>query len=89
MGAGLTDKEKLRIIGIHSMTLLPEFPTRKIQPRYQSQLIESSWVILDMDLGIKVGKARYTVEVQANWTADMMNAAYLKGIEVGKEQVGD
>ena len=68
------------------MTLLPDFPHAKKMERYEARLVESAWVILDMARGERHGKARYTVEVQARWTAEMLNAAFREGIEVGKRR---
>ena len=67
------------------MTLLPDQPVHKRQ-RYLPVLVESAWVILDMHSGERIGKARYTVEVQAQWTAEMLNAAYREGLEIGRAQ---
>ena len=69
------------------MTLLPNLPAHK-RDRYQARLVESAWVIMDMQRGERVGKARYTVEVQGRWTAEMLNEAYQRGLEVGKSRAG-
>ncbi len=69
------------------MTLDPEFPVHT-QERYQPRLVESAWVILDLLRGVRAGKARYTVEVQARWTAEMLNEAYREGLRIGRGEEG-
>jgi len=68
------------------MNLLPVTPTRKTEPRYKTKLVDSSWFVLDRVSGAKMGRARYTVEIQARWTAEAMEQAYQKGIEDCKQQ---
>ncbi len=65
------------------MTLLPETPVH-LKERYQPRLLQSAWVILDLLRGERAGKARYTVEVQARWTADMLNEAFRDGLRIGR-----
>ncbi len=67
------------------MTLLPDQPVH-IKERYQARLVDSAWVILDLMNGGRAGKARYTVEVQARWTADMLNDAFRDGLKIGRRQ---
>ena len=64
---------------------LPDQPIHK-RERYLPVLVESAWVILDLHSGQRTGKARYTVEIQAQWTADMLNAAYREGLAIGRAQ---
>jgi hypothetical protein len=65
------------------MTLLPDSPVH-VKERYQPRLQESAWVILDMMRGARAGKARYTVELQARWTADMLNEEFRDGLKIGR-----
>jgi len=65
------------------MTLLTDQPVH-IKERYQVRLVESSWVILDMLRGARAGKARFTVEIQAHWTAKMLNEAFRDGLRIGR-----
>ena len=65
------------------MTLLPDQPVH-IKKRYQARLVDSAWVILDLMRGGRAGKARYTVEVQARWTAEMLNEAFRDGLRIGR-----
>ncbi len=65
------------------MTLLPDTPVHK-RERYQPCLIESTWVILDLQSGERAGKASYRVEIQARWAAEQLNAAYREGVERGR-----
>ena len=64
--------------------LLPDIPAHK-QERFQPVLVDSAWVILDLQRGERAGKARYTVEIQARWTAEMLNQAFRDGLELGRE----
>lgn len=52
--------------------------------RFEPRLVESSWRILDRQTGRQMGRARYTVEIQARWAAEAMNAAYALGIRRGR-----
>jgi hypothetical protein len=65
------------------MTQLPGQPIRT-RERYYPVLVDSSWVILDLQRGHRASKVRYTVEIQAIWTAEMLNAAYRDGMAQGK-----
>jgi hypothetical protein len=70
------------------MTLLPDQPVH-MRERYYPVLVDSSWVILDLQRGQRASKVRYTVEIQAQWTAEMLNAAYQDGLKVGRELTAD
>ena len=66
--------------------LLPEFPDPKKEERFAAQLVESSWIVLDLISGAPMGRARYTVEIQARWTAEAMNEAYKLGLLAAARQ---
>jgi hypothetical protein len=66
------------------MNLLPAMPPRKVEPRYSAKLVDSAWFVLDRQSGARMGRARYTVEIQARWTAEAMEEAYRAGLREGE-----
>lgn len=74
----------MHIIRTDAMNLMPTFPQQKDRVRYVAQLVDSSWFVLDRLSGQRMGRARYTVEIQARWTAEAMEEAYRSGLAEGK-----
>ena len=70
------------------MSLLPSIPIRESGPRFSARLIDSSWIVLDGETGGPLNQARYTVEIQARWTAEAMEMAYQKGLLEGRQSKG-
>ncbi len=67
------------------MNLVPAIPPRESDPRYIPRLVESSWIVLDRVTGAPLNQARYTVEIQARWTAEAMEKAYQMGLIDGQK----
>jgi len=66
------------------MNLLPSTPATESAPRFRARLIDSSWIVLDRMTGAPLNQARYTVEIQARWTAEAMELAYRTGLLEGQ-----
>ncbi len=77
----------MHIIRKYSMNLLPATPPRKVKPRYSAKLVDSAWFVLDRQSGA-MGRARYTVEIQARWTAEAMEEAYRAGLREAERNRG-
>lgn len=65
--------------------LLPHIPPHKEEERFIAKLVESSWIVLDLISGERMGRARYTVEIQARWTAQAINRAYQIGLQESRK----
>lgn len=65
------------------MTLLPMPTSSKGPPRFTIRLLQSSWRVVDTHTGELAGRARYTVEIQAQFAAETLNWAYEVGMKEG------
>jgi hypothetical protein len=64
------------------MSLLPMPIPQKTPQRFEIRLMQSSWRVIDTETGELAGRARYTVEIQAQFAAETLNWAY----EMGKRE---
>ena len=51
--------------------------------RFIVRLMESSWRVVDQQTGELAGRARYTVEIQAEFAAEALNRAFEAGVNAG------
>jgi len=71
------------------MKILPSIPAQESSARGSARWIDSSWIVLDRETGAPLNQARYTVEIQARWTAEAMEIAYRTGLLEGQNDRKD